>query len=83
MKLDFVHLIPSVFTCIIGLLDYVFKSTAFSLNFAPAKTSSSTFLVKIAVSENDVVICPVLFLDIIMTGKTSEIRATLKTVYKT
>ena len=37
-----------------------------SLNFAPAETSSSTFLIKIAVCENDVVICPVLFLAIII-----------------
>ena len=33
------------------------------------------FLVKIAISENDVVICPVLFLPIIMMAKMCEIKA--------
>ena len=58
------------------------SSAALSLNFAPAETSASTFLVKIAVSENDVVTSLVLFLAIIMMAKMSEIRATPKAVYK-
>jgi len=53
-----------------------------SLNFAPDETSPSTFLVKTTVSQNDVVISPVLFLAIIMTATTSEIKAIPKAVCK-
>jgi hypothetical protein len=40
------------------------------------------FLINMAVSENDVVIAPVLFLAIIMVATMREIRATPKAVYK-
>jgi hypothetical protein len=76
----------SEFTCTIVCSSVYSNSppfTALSLNFAPAETSLSTFLVIIAVCENDVVISLVLFLAIIMMAVTSEIRATPKAVYKT
>jgi len=87
MRLDFEirRLTPSVFICP-SIYSTIYPSlpspATLSINFAPAETSSSTFLIKIAVSENDVVISPVLFLVIIMTAAISEIRATPKAVYK-
>jgi hypothetical protein len=72
-------LVPSVYSTMYSSLP---SFAALSINFAPAETSSSTFLIKIAVSENDVVISPVLFLAIIMTATTSEIRAMPNAVYK-
>jgi len=71
-------LVPSVSSIMYSSLPF---SAALSLNFAPAETSSSTFPVKIAVSENDVVICPVLILPIITTAKMRESSATPKAVY--
>jgi len=73
-------LVPFVYSNMYSSLP---SSAALSLNFAPAETSSSTFLVKIIVFENDVVISPVLFLAIILTATTSESRAIPKAVYKT
>jgi len=73
-------LVPSVYSITYSSLPY---STSFNLNFAPAEIPSSTFLVKITVFENDVVTSPVLFLAIIMTEITSEIREMPKAVYKT
>ena len=59
------------------------SSAALSLNFAPAEKSSFMFLIEIAISENGVVIYPVrLFLAIVMTEITSEIRAMPKAVHK-
>ena len=58
------------------------SSTALSLNFAPAEKSSFMFLIEIAISENGVVIYPVLFLAIVMTEIISEVRAMPKAVYK-
>jgi len=73
-------LVPSIYTTVYPSLP---SSAALSLNFAPDETSPSTFLVKITVSQNDVVISPVLFLAIIRTATTSEIKAMPKAVYKT
>ena len=73
-------LVPSVYTSVYPSLP---SSAALSLNFAPDETSSSMFLVKITVSQNDVVISPVLFLAIIMIATMSEIRVIPKAVCKT
>ena len=77
----------SVFTCTIyPIYSTVYSSlpssAALNINFVPAETSPSTFLVKITVSENDVVISPVLFFAIIITATMSEIIAIPKAVYK-
>jgi len=74
-----IHFLPSVYTSVYLSLP---SSAAPSLNFAPDETSPSMFLVNIIVSENDVVISPVLFLAIIMMATTSEIRVMPKAVYK-
>ena len=73
-------LVPSFYTSVYPSL---LSSAALSLNFASDETSPSTFLVKITVSQNDVVIFPVLFLAIIMTATMSEIRVMPKAVCKT
>ena len=72
--------VPSVYTTVYPSLP---SSATLSINFVPPNTSPSTFLVKITVSENDVVVSPVLFLAIITTATISEIRAIPKAVYKT
>ena len=77
-------LVPSVYTSVYSSL---LSFSALSLNFAPAETSESAstfkFLVKLTVSENEVVISPVLFVVIMMTATPSEIRAMPKVIYKT
>ena len=73
-------LVPSVYSSVYLSLP---SSATLSLNFSPAETSPFTFLVKITVSENEVVISPVSFLAIIMMATMSEIRAMPKAVYKT
>lgn len=79
-------LIPSVFIYAIvfsSMYPSLPPSAALNLNFALAETSLSTFLIKVAVSENEVVMCPVLFLSIILTATMSEGRAMPRPVYKT
>jgi len=73
-------LVPSVYSITYSSLP---SSASFNLNSAPAETSSSAFLVNITVFESDVVISLVLFLAIIMTETTSEIREMPKAIYKT
>ena len=57
-----IHL-PPPYSLVLLVYSTVYSSlppfTALSFNLAPAEISSSKFLIKIAVSENDVVICPV------------------------
>ena len=71
--------VPSVYSSVYRSLP---SSAVLSLNFAPTEISSLKFLVKRTVSQNEVVIFPVLFLAIIITAIMSEIRATPKAVYK-
>ena len=74
-------LVPSVYSSVYSNLP---SSGALSLNFAPAETSESAstskFLVKIIVSENEVVISPVSFVVIMMTATPSEIRTMPKAI---